>query len=89
MLTSAERVTLEFLEPLMFTHPARVGRHIYECGHAHGSNVTAIGAAVLGRLRKRGLVTFLPDERLWRITNSGRQQLRLSNEGIGANRVCH
>ncbi len=80
MLTAAERVTLELMEPLMWTHSAIVGLRIYESGHARGSNISSIGAAVLGKLRKRGFVTFLPDEKLWRITNSGRQQLRLQNE---------
>ena len=75
MLSAAERCCLEYLDPLMWASCREVGGNIYAAGHAKGSNINCVGAATLGRLRKRGFVAKLADVGAWRITRHGREAL--------------
>jgi hypothetical protein len=78
-VTDREYLCLRYLDHLMESDAFAIGRYIYanlENPQSGGSNLPAIGAAVAGRLRKRGLVTFLPDLKAWRITTAGREALR-------------
>lgn len=77
-LSEREELCLSYLDSLLWTDAFAVGRFIYtNCLNPSrgGSNLPAIGAAVLGRLKKRGFVTFLPDINAWRITKNGRDTL--------------
>lgn len=76
-MTEAQRVTLNFMDGKMFVHAQSVGRAVYESEVAAGSNLSAIGGAVLGGLRKREWSAFLRDEGLWR-TPAGRRALEQS-----------
>lgn len=75
MLTNREEIVLRYLSPLMEANARMIGEHVLQHGLRGGSNVSAVGAAVCGRLRKRGLVTFLPDLNAWRITATGRAMI--------------
>jgi len=74
MLTERERIVLRFLDPLMEASARAIGVHVVSCGLSGG--YTAIGAAICGALRKKGLVAFVADLRCWRITEAGRAALR-------------
>lgn len=75
-MTERERICLTYMEPLMWATPSQVGLEIYtKTSKINGSNLSGIGSAVLGRLRKRGLVAYLPDCQAWRITKAGRAAL--------------
>jgi hypothetical protein len=75
-LTFRERVVLGYLDALMEAPAIVIGREVYARDRSGGSNLTAIGAAVCGRLRKRGFVTNIRDLGSWRITATGRAALR-------------
>lgn len=76
-LTERERIVLAYMDELLFASAAQLGRHIYDTAtDKGGSNLASIGAAVVGRLRKRGLVAYLPDCGMWRITPAGRLALK-------------
>jgi len=73
-LTPRERIALEYLSPLAHADTWRIGVKVY-CGCrqvAASANPERVGAGVCARLRKRGLVAFLPGVRIWRITSAGR-----------------
>jgi hypothetical protein len=77
-VTEREELCLEYLDKLMESDAFSIGRYVRAnmLNPAHGgSNLPAIGAAVVGKLRKQGLVTFLPDLKAWRITREGRAAL--------------
>jgi hypothetical protein len=78
-MTERESLCLQFLnDGRMEATAHQIGQHVYAGlfdRRSGGSNLPAIGAAVCGRLRKRGLVTFLPDLRAWRITKAGREAI--------------
>jgi hypothetical protein len=75
-MTDREFLCLQYLDHLMEAPAISIGRYIFaNQAKPDGSNLSAIGAAVCGRLRKRGLVTWLPDLRAWRITAAGREAL--------------
>jgi hypothetical protein len=75
-VTDREYLCLQFLDPLLSADAYSIGRYIFANQlEPAGSNLSAIGAAVAGRLRKRGLVTYLPDIEAWRITRAGRDAL--------------
>lgn len=77
-MTNREYLCLRYLDQLMEADAFTIGRYIrinVLDPKSGGSNIPAIGAAVAGRLRKRGLVTFLPDLKAWRITTAGREAL--------------
>lgn len=74
-LTAAERCALKYMDPQMWSTAAEIGRHIYNSGNARGSNIQSIGAVVIGRLRRRGLVSDVCGDGLWRITKAGRATL--------------
>jgi len=79
-LTEREKACLQFLDDKLYAGSAQVGRHIYNTnnkGRSGGSNLPAIGAAVLCRLKKRDLVRYLPDCGAWRISRRGREALEL------------
>jgi hypothetical protein len=83
-MTEREAIALRYIEPLMWADAKGVGRVIWDGlpeRSRDGSNLPAIGAAVLGRLRKRGLVTILPELGLWRITAAGRTALKAGYGG--------
>ncbi|MGY3582342.1 hypothetical protein ACVIGB_000734 [Bradyrhizobium sp. USDA 4341] len=87
-MTEREALCLQFLsEGRMEANARQIGQHVYANlfdRRGGGSNFAAIGAAICGRLRKRGLVMFLPDLAAWRITKAGREaQAELLN-GKGA-----
>jgi hypothetical protein len=75
-MTEREALCLQFLsDGRMEATAGQIGEHVYANlfdRRGGGSNYSAIGAAVCGRLRKQGLVTFLPDLAAWRITKAGR-----------------
>jgi hypothetical protein len=74
--TEREQLCLEFLDDKLFTSAAAVGRHILDQqSHRKGSNVIAVGASVLGRLKRRDMVRYLPDCWGWRISAVGRVNL--------------
>ena len=80
MLTERERLCLEYLDHLMEAKACSIGRFIYDAQSRYdGSNFSAIGAAVVGRLRKQGLVLYLPDLHAWRISRAGREQISKQN----------
>lgn len=77
-MTDREYLCLRYLDQLMEADAFTIGRYVRTNildPKTGGSNLSAIGGAVAGRLRKRGLVTFLPDLKAWRITASGREAL--------------
>lgn len=79
LLTEREALCLGYLDDLMWSDAFAIGRFIRAnlLNPARGgSNLPSIGAAVLGKLRKKGFVAFLPDVGAWRITNEGRKVLR-------------
>jgi hypothetical protein len=71
-LTHRQRIVLAFLNPLMEAYVRDIGEHVVSHNLRGGSNKVAVGAAVCARLRKMGLVTYLPDTYGWRITPAGR-----------------
>lgn len=77
-MTERERLCLEYLSPLMEADTHMIGRHVRANlldPAKGGSNLSSIGAAVVGRLRKRGLVIQIHDLNAWRISAAGRQAL--------------
>lgn len=75
-VTAREYLCLRYLDPLMEADAFSIGRYIYaNQAEPAGSNLSAIGGAVIGRLRKRGLVTHIRDLNAWRITAAGRDAL--------------
>lgn len=75
-MTPREYLCLRYLDPLMEADAHQIGRYIYANQEAPaGSNISAIGGAVVGRLRKRGLVIRISDLNAWRITAAGREAL--------------
>lgn len=81
-MTERERLCLEYLSPLMESDTHQIGRYILDnmLNPARGgSNYSSIGAAVVGRLRRQGLVLHIPDLNAWRISTKGREALALSS----------
>jgi len=74
-LTPAQVRALRFLDDKLFTGARQIGVALVTAKVCSGSNYTAVASAVIGTLRKRGLVTFLPDEHAWRISAAGRAAL--------------
>ena len=78
-MTARERICLEFLTDKMESRAHEVGVAIVHrfamLASAEGSNYSAVASNVLGALRRRGLVTYLPDLKAWRITAKGRAAL--------------
>lgn len=77
-MTEREELALSYLSDLMWTDVFCIGRYVRaNCldPAKGGSNLPAIGAALMGRLRKRGFVTYLSDVGAWRITEAGRSAL--------------
>ncbi len=76
-LTTREQIVLEFLATgRMEATSFQIGKEIYgRMNGEGGSNLTAIGANVVRRLRVRGLIMFLNDLGAWRITRRGREAL--------------
>jgi hypothetical protein len=77
-LTKRELVALDYMDTCMWSSAASVGYEVYHACKflGGGSNVISIGATVLGRLKKRGLVRFYDAEKFWRITPAGRSALQ-------------
>jgi hypothetical protein len=70
-LTKRECLVIEYLSPLMEASAAMVGKHVIErYGVVSGSGHAAVGAGLLGAMRKRGLVML--NELGWRLTQRGR-----------------
>jgi hypothetical protein len=81
-LTERDRLCLAYLDGLMEATAQMIGRHIWGAATKKGgSNLAGIGAAVAGRLRKRGLVARVPELNAWQITASGRRALSEAKEG--------
>ena len=77
LLTERERICLGYLDRLMEANAKMIGEIILrEQTKNGGSNYAAVGAAVVGKLRKRSLVLYLPDLSAWRISRRGRAVLR-------------
>ncbi len=70
---------LRYLSPLMEANSKMIGEMLSASGLSYGKPSQAVAAAVCASLRQRGLVTFLPDLRAWRITRDGRSIL--DNQG--------
>ena len=81
-MTERELICLGFLENKMELTASMVGKAIYVADPSlgGGSNLSSIGANVLGCLRKRGLVTRSSDLNAWRITVTGREALAQSRQ---------
>lgn len=77
MLTNREVIVLRYLSQLMEANAKMIGEEVLTYKLKGGSNYSAVGGAICGRLRKRGLVTFLPDLNAWRITRAGREAIAL------------
>lgn len=75
-LTDQEHAALAYLNTRMEAGAQSIGRAIYDAALGRGSNLAAIGAIVCAWLRKRGLVTRIPEPRAWRITREGRAVLK-------------
>lgn len=74
-VTDREALALEYLSDKLGSTAQFVGRYVWNNAQVkNGSNLSALGAAVLGRLRKHGLVTQL-EGGMWRITDLGRQSI--------------
>lgn len=74
-LTERERLCLAYLDRLMEANAKMIGEAILKV-QRRGGNAGCIGGAVVGNLRKRRLVSYLPELRAWRITQHGREVLR-------------
>lgn len=75
-MTERERICLAYLDYLMEANARMIGEQIVlQMKGRGGSNLSAVGANVVGALRRRGLVTYLPDLAAWRITPAGRAAL--------------
>ena len=75
-MTERERICLLYLSEKMEATAAMIGRAVYDqASSPGGSNLSAIGAAIVGRLCKRGLVTHIPELNAWRISAAGRELL--------------
>jgi hypothetical protein len=86
-LSEGEALCLSYLDDLMEADASMLGRYVYTNRldpAKHGSNLSAVGGAIAGRLRKRGLVTFIADLKAWRITKAGRDILRDDHPGTYA-----
>ena len=84
-LSEREYLCLEYLTDKMESDAHRIGQFIRVNSlnpRSGGTNFISIGGAVVGRLRRRGMVTFLPDLKAWRITPAGRAALA-SDKGDG------
>ena len=81
-MTEHERAALIYLSPLMEATAGMVGRAIVSrwSGRPCNEDHPRVAATPLGRLRKQGLVTFLPDLRAWRITSAGRAAIAEKTE---------
>jgi len=74
-LTHRERLCLEFLNSTLGTSAFAAGRYVYDCDpNGGGSNIPAIGAALLGRLRKKGLA-WVGHDGLWNISTTAKRIL--------------
>ena len=79
-LTKREQVCLAYLDNNTAVDALAAGRVVYDSMKRYalakrgGSNLSAIGAVVLGRLRRKGYVLRVADA--WRINSDGRQALR-------------
>jgi hypothetical protein len=77
-LTDQERLALIYMTDKMWTDALRVGRAVWEGtseADRRGSYLPGIGAAVLGSLRRKGLAQKIMPDRLWRLTQAGRDTL--------------
>ena len=76
-LTLREEECLKYLRNRMEATSTMVGNHIDEYCQLHsmhcGGNTTGVGAWILGRLRKKGLVMRLPELKAWRLSKEGRE----------------
>jgi hypothetical protein len=72
VMTERERVCLKFLSDKMGATAHDIGVTILAEVRGPGSNYSAIASNVVGALRRRGLVAYLPDLKMWRITEAGR-----------------
>lgn len=72
-LSSKEDYCLRWLSDKMEATAFMVGRAIWDHGfNQGGSYLPGLGAAVLGSLRKKGLVMRLPELNAWRLSKEGR-----------------
>lgn len=78
-LTERERIAIRYMRDKMWTDSHRVGNAIWEglsSRHRKGTNLSSIGAVVLGALRKKGIAMKVMPEGLWRLTQAGRDLLQ-------------
>lgn len=74
-LSAREHLVLAYLSDKMEATAFAVGRHLYDKVPGRGSNLPALGAAVLGRLKKQGLVMQIPEWKAWRLSAAGQELL--------------
>ena len=87
MLTDRERATLEYLASQWNASSFRVGQHIFHTANirGRGSNLSSIGATVIGWLARKGFVERAPNMgflRAWRITTAGRNALECAKPPV-------
>lgn len=74
-LSPLEQICLDYLSDKMEVTSTMLGRGI----NPHSKNPTGLGAAALGRLRRKGFVMRLPELNAWRLTKAGRELVSQSN----------
>lgn len=74
-LTERERIVLLYLSPLMEANAMMIGEELWQACPGKGSNKIALGAAVCGRLRKKGLISRVGELNAWSISRSGREAI--------------
>ena len=81
-MTSREWIVLTYLNRITVANALDIGKHLWATDPGKGSNLIALGAAVCGRLRKRGFVAHVPALSGWRITQEGRNELANVSEQL-------
>jgi len=76
-ITERQRICLAYLDNKMEANAAMIGEEIVSRLRDNaGTDPAAVGANVVGRLRRKGLVSRLPELQAWRITAAGRAALQ-------------
>jgi hypothetical protein len=75
-VTPTERRTLEYLDASMGASSHQIGVHLMGPDRPEWVSTIAVGAGILGHLRREGLVVKVVGLGLWRITVAGREALR-------------
>ena len=74
-LTRAQERTLRYLSTLMWAPSHRIGAVIIDAGLSKSADKFSVGSAICGRLRSLRLVSYVPEEFGYRLTEAGRAAL--------------